>query len=172
MRYDAYFADTNNHKYKITLITNNSTANRKVLTLSDNPCTIEQASDGLFSPIKSRSCSIEYITQITDDLTDLYTIENHGVKAFVYEAIDDTKDIDDVNNVSVVFQGYTTPCSYNQPWIGVDNVTIEAVDAISTLKNIKYTVVEAKDETQFCAKILTKIVQSNVVKYKLLVENI
>lgn len=36
----------------------------------------------------------------------------------------------------------------------------------------KYTVVEAKDDTQFCAKILTKIVQSNVVKYKLLVENI
>ena len=145
MRYDAYFADTNNHKYKITLITNNSTANRKVLTLSDNPCTIEQTSNGLFSPIKSRSCSIEYITQITDDLTDLYTIENHGVKAFVYEAIDDANDIDDVNNISVVFQGYVTPCSYNQPWIGVDNVTIEAVDAISTLKNIKYTVVEADD---------------------------
>lgn len=35
-----------------------------------------------------------------------------------------------------------------------------------------YEVVEAKDETQFCAKILTRIPQSNVVKYKLLVENI
>lgn len=36
----------------------------------------------------------------------------------------------------------------------------------------KYDVVEAKDEAQFCAKIITKIPQSNVVKYKLLVENI
>ena len=36
----------------------------------------------------------------------------------------------------------------------------------------KYQVVEAKDDTQFCAKILTRIPQSNVVKFKLLVENI
>lgn len=36
----------------------------------------------------------------------------------------------------------------------------------------KYEVVESKDDTQFCAKILTRIPQSNVVKFKLLVENI
>lgn len=35
-----------------------------------------------------------------------------------------------------------------------------------------YDVAEVKDDSQFCAKILTKIPQSNVVKYKLVVENI
>lgn len=35
-----------------------------------------------------------------------------------------------------------------------------------------YAPAAAKDDSQFCAKVLTRIVQSNVIKYKLLVESV
>lgn len=53
---------THNTLYRVEIVTNNSTASSTELTFSDEPVVIETSSDSLFAPIKSRSCTIEIVT--------------------------------------------------------------------------------------------------------------
>jgi hypothetical protein len=82
--------------------------------------------------------------------TSYYNGKGEHVRAYVLK-VGDRYTLSDV-----IFDGTPEPGKY---------VTFDASTKM-------YSVVDAKDESQFCAKILTRIPQSNVVKYKLLVESL
>lgn len=132
MLYYGYFSDTRRHPYVVYITTNNSATQSQEITLSDTPCVISQVSDGIFSPIKSRTCTIEIVTE--EAIDDLYSPYAHGVEVEVF-------DIEDEDHPKRIFHGYNTPAAYSQPYAQrVDPLQVEAVDALSTLKNIKYSV--------------------------------
>ena len=126
MKYIGKFSNRNNELIEVNIITNDSDYQTTEITLGETPVVISQSSDGIFSPIKSRSCTITIVTN--DYFPDMYTSESHGTKVIV-------------NNVSkgeCIFYGFLTPCEYNQPYIYVNQLELEAVDALSTLKDFKY----------------------------------
>jgi len=59
---------------------------------------ISQSSDGIFSPIKSRSCTIKLVTK--DELFDIYSGSSHGTSVAV----------NNLTNSECLFYGYVTPC--------------------------------------------------------------
>lgn len=109
------------------------------ITLGGNPCTISQVSNGLFSPIKSRSCTIDVVTQ--DYLGyALYTPVARGIKVIVRRIQLDAVAISDM--YKVIFRGYVTPNVYDQTYKYLDNVSVECIDAISTLKEYRYSTID------------------------------
>jgi len=126
MKYLGQFTNRNNELIEVDIITNNSEAQTQEITLGDTPVVISQTSDGIFSPIKSRSCTITIVTN--DYFPDMYSSESHGTKVTV----------DNITKGERIFYGFLTPCEYNQPYIYLNQLELEAVDALSTLKDFKY----------------------------------
>ena len=131
MLYKGQFKSLENHNnklFEVQLITNNDDSESTELKLSHrSPVIITTESEGIFSPIKSRGCTI---TIITDEvIEDLYSPENQGVKVIVLNKTDNI----------IMFEGFLSPCSYSQPYAkSLDSLELEAVDSVSTLKNILY----------------------------------
>lgn len=131
MLYKGNFKSLENHSntlYEVVLITNNDDSETTEIKLSHkSPVIITTESDGLFSPIKGRACTI---TIVTDEIIpDLYSGENQGVSVSIKNKTDDI----------IIFEGFLSPCSYSQPYAkSEDTLELEAIDGISTLKNILY----------------------------------
>ena len=125
MLYTGQFA-AKNTKYQIDIQTGTSTVPVNI-TFTDTPCIIVSKSSGLFSPIKSRGCTIEILS--TEYYIDLYQPASRGAKVTIY-------DIE--NNNKKVFVGYLTPCAYDQDYTYLDSIELEAVDGISTGKDFKW----------------------------------
>lgn len=97
------------------------------LTFSgEEPVVIKMSSDGLFAPIKSRSCTIKLVTETP--YFDMYSPKADGTRVLI-ERLEDSE---------TLFKGYLTPCRYNQPYVNLDELELECVDSVSVLKNIKY----------------------------------
>lgn len=133
MLYTGKFSSNNNKVYQIDIVTDGNTTpwdgESGEITLSGTPCIISTYSDGLFSPIKSRSATIEMVS--TEYHMDLYQPSARGAKVSIY-------DITTVNNPKKIFHGYLTPCSYDQDFTYLDSIQLEAVDGISTSKEFEY----------------------------------
>lgn len=128
MKYFSTFKTITDETIEVKIITNNSESQETELTLAgESPVIISQtSSDGLFSPIKSRSCTITIIS--TETFFDMYSGSSHGTKVIVKNV---TRD-------ETLFFGYLTPCEYNQPFVYLNEIELEAVDAVSTLQDYKY----------------------------------
>ena len=126
MLYKSQFSDKNGKVYTMTIQTGTSTAEVPV-TMSGNPCIIQTSSDRLFSPIKSRSCTLEIV--VKDYIMDLYQTSSRGAKVRVKD--------DSTNNV--IFFGYLTPNVYDQDYTYLDTVQLECRDAVSTLQDYKFS---------------------------------
>lgn len=113
------------------------------LTFGETPCVITTESDGMFSPIKSRSCTIDIITDSW--LFDLYSPTAKGVQVRVKKGM------------ITQFFGYLTPNSYNQSYTYRDNVSLEAIDAVSVLKEFKYTTVDSIPKYQKIVDIIIRL---------------
>lgn len=113
----------------VQLVSNNLTTTTVPIKLAKNsPVKIEQSSDdGIFSAVKSRSCTI---TIITDRIyEELYTGSAQGVAVTITNTTKKT----------ILFEGYLTPCAYSQDFVTVgDSLELEAVDKLSTLENVNY----------------------------------
>lgn len=129
MKYTGRFKNVKNETIRVDIITNNSTSQEKeIYFASESPVVIVQKSpDNIFSPIKSRSCTITIITK--EVYLDMYSATSHGTKVI----------IDNLTTGKRVFFGYLTPCEYNQPYLYVNELELEAVDAVSSLHDFKYT---------------------------------
>lgn len=128
MLYKGYFSDANRRRYGVEIITNASSSEQTDILLGTDPCVIEQVSDGMFSPIKSRICRINIVTNSV--FVDMYSPYAHGVEV----------NVKDLDNDVVLFHGYNTPAVYNQGYAHrLETISLEAVDALSTLRNIKYS---------------------------------
>ena len=126
--YRGFFADKNNVRYRVDIQVGTNTTVTNIDLAYDQPCVITTESDGLFSPIKSRGCTINIVTKSTH--YDMWTPLSHGVSVKVYNDITNT----------VVFSGWMTPNQYSQNYSYQDNISLEAVDCLSTLENFNYTV--------------------------------
>lgn len=126
MLYIGEFSDINDNIYEVRINTGTSTVEVPI-TLSGNPVIITTSSDGLFSPIKSRSCSIEIVSPTY--YWDLYTPTSRGTTVRVNKKTEPTQ---------TLFFGYLTPCEYTQSYTYLDAITLEAVDALSTSRDFKW----------------------------------
>lgn len=130
MQYVGYFKDIHMASFGVQIITQ-GTPTQQEITLADNPVIIDVNSSGLFSPLKPKSCTINIESQT--GMFDLYTTNPFGVKVVVWNR--DTSE--------VLFEGYATPCQYNQSWTTIDTISLECVDTISLLKQIPYRQIDA-----------------------------
>lgn len=149
MRYVGEFSDINSNVYTVEIRSGTDFSNPKTLTLAtDSPVVISGVSDGLFSPIKSRSCSINIYFEDYD--LDLYEPTSRGTRVRVWSGDKD-------HPSQILFFGYLTPCSYNQTYTGGDVVTLEAIDAVSSCKDFKWI----SDGTyKNCSEIFRNILQN------------
>ena len=126
MLYTGVFRSVSDVKYTVEIVTNNSREESVKLTFSSEPVVIETDSDGLFSPIKSKSATITLITK--DIYFDLYSSAAQDVPVTIYR------------NENVIFCGYLSPCVYSQDWDYNTEFELEAVDRLSTLQYYKYEI--------------------------------
>ena len=150
MLYFSEFKSLENHTnklYRVELITNKDDSDTHELQLSyKSPVIIETDSEGIFSPIKARSCTI---TILTDEvIPDLYTPENQGISVVVKNITDN----------EIVFEGFVTPIAYSQPYAkSLDTLELEVIDGISSLKNIPYTQISNTRTIKTVQEILYKV---------------
>lgn len=138
MKYIGTFRDKYNQTFQVIIVTNNDASEETELTFTfESPVIITQSSsDGIFSPIKSRGCTV--VLESKDEYWDIFSAESHGTSLVV-------------NNLSkpeCVFQGWVTPCQYNQPYNYLNEIEIEAVDCISTLQDFDFEYVRGKQSYQ------------------------
>lgn len=131
MLYRGTFSDVNSNIYKVEIRTGSSTELYPITLASTSPVLIEGSSEGLFSAIKSRSCSINILC--TEYIPDLYEPSSRGTRVRI-----STGGVDVVGDT--LFYGYLTPVQYDQTYSNtMDVITLEAVDAISTSKDYKFS---------------------------------
>lgn len=126
MLYKAYFTDIHNIPYLVEITTPESGSTEYELTLAGDPVIVSVEGGELYSPIKPTSCTINIMSD--GGLFDLYTINPQSVTVVVRRR----------DNDEILFKGYATPMQYGQDWTTIDTLTLECVDLVSSLKNIKY----------------------------------
>lgn len=147
MKYEGRFRTKADEVIQVIIITNYSTTEEKKLTFSnESPVIISQSSDGIFSAIKSRSCTIKVVTK--EVYFDIYSGSSHGTSVAV----------NNLTTSECLFFGYVTPCEYNQPYLYNNEIEIEAVDAISTLQDFKYTYLNGYESSVAISQIIKKLV--------------
>ena len=135
MFYRGYFKDIDDNKFTVTVnVKDGNNTQGADLMLDDNPVTISWDSpEGLYSPIKSRSCSIRIRSR--QGMFNLYTPDPWGIEVTVVKG----RPNEAGSVITTLFKGFATPCQYNQSWTFSDVITLECVDIISVLKDIPYT---------------------------------
>lgn len=132
----------------VLIATDNTSFNSRTFTelrATGNPITLEQDSDDLFSPIKPLGATIRILTDRY--IPELYTSDPQGIKV---QITNDTQG-------TTLYVGYVTPCIYTQEYTNIDELEIECVSPLSTLKYIDYDFVNGspeiaswKDIIQYC----------------------
>ena len=147
MKYEGRFRTLKDEMIQVVIITNNDASQEEEIFFADeSPVMISQSSDGIFSPIKSRSCTIKLVTK--DVYFDIYSGSSHGTSVAV----------NNLTNSECLFYGYVTPCQYNQPYLYNNEIEIEAVDAISTLQDFKYSYLNGKESSVAIIDIIKKLI--------------
>lgn len=138
MNFYGYFNNREGTHYGIEISTPTG-AQEVDLMLSDSPAILKTSSRGLFSPIKSRSLTVEILSK--DYYFDLYEPTSRGTHVKLFEFEYQTGHEGDVNHINIIknyFFGYLKPVSYSQDFTYLDKIQLEAVDAVSTCKDFKW----------------------------------
>ena len=145
--YKGIFKDIDETAYTVIIDAHiNGTSTEEEITMGESPCIISSSSDDIFSPIKSRSCTLEILTKRW--LFDLYSSTAKGIPVRVQKGL------------NTVFFGYLTPNSYDQSYTYIDNISLEAVDAVSVLKNYDYVPVNGNPSYQSLISIITTLLDN------------
>ena len=155
MKYTGRFKNVNGETIQVNIITNNDQSQETELTFAnESPVVIVQDSrDGIFSPIKSRSCTITIVAQ--EPYYDMYSGTSHGTKIVV----------NNLGTGECLFYGYLTPCEYNQPYLYLNVIELEAVDAVSTLQDFKYELVNSSESNIRTIKDIVVYCLYNIAGY-------
>lgn len=146
MLYTGKFSDLNGKVYNVDIHTGTSTLPNPI-TFSGSPCIITSVSDGLFAPIKSRSCSLEIVSK--EYIMDLYQTVSRNAKVT----------IKDESNNEFIFFGYLTNNEYDQDYTYLDTIQLNAVDAISSLKDFRFQTVSANPQYVTMMSIVTSLIK-------------
>ena len=126
MIYTGVYKNIDNENIVVTIRIDDGNNYTEPLLLAENAVTVTSVSDSLFSPIKAQTATIRVLTNKI--YSNIYSnTDKHG-KVYI---TNQTKQ-------NQIFRGYVTPNIYNQEYVGLDELEIEAVSAVSTLKHIKY----------------------------------
>lgn len=149
MLYYSNFKDINNKNYKVRITTNGDTSKTKEIVLG-TPAFVTEVETGdsnLYKPIKGQTATVKIVTN--DYLFDLYSSAAQQNKV---ELLD--------NNDKLIWGGYVTPNLYQQGYENdVEEIEIEATDAISSLQYIPYTPVSGKKEIVTFWSIINHIIK-------------
>lgn len=161
MRYIGEFEALNLNIYRLEIDTKKGSGT-KYLTLGGNPFITEMSVDEeqIYTPIKGTSATIEILTD--DYIFDMYSENPTDTQVKLINTSDNNK---------VEWSGYITPQIFNQSFeLGINAFSIEAVDGLSALENIKY-VSTNKDALTF-EEIIKKILSNIDVKYMFVSDNV
>lgn len=155
MKYTGRFKDITDKGYFLQITTDDEETTTKELTLGTPPFLVsyEGGGDTLYKPIKYSSATL---TVATDTIfANMYSGKNQGTKITL---TDDQR---------TLWCGYITPNVYNQAYNGViENLEVECVDALSTLKNVEYTTIgNFKDIVSFSSIFCHVLAKCNCYKY-------
>lgn len=126
MRYQTTFKNINGKEYTFYIpIKDTDLESDPIPFTLTNDVTIRVSSNSLFAPIKSRSLSFTMLSK--DYYMGLYQAESRKAQVTI---------TDDEDNI--IFRGYIQPNVYSQNFTYIDEITIEAVDAISTAKDFDW----------------------------------
>ena len=126
MRYIGEFTALNGHDYKVT-ITTAAEGEDKIMTLGAEPFVTAMDTDGgtIYAPAKYSAATVGVITG--DYMFDVYSPTAQGTKVVLSDAS------------GVVWTGYASPNLYDMGFVRErEDISIECVDALSTLRNYKY----------------------------------
>lgn len=126
MRYIAEFTNRSGEDIEVLITTEKEESSVTKIMLSGDPVQIEMDANSLMDPIKSQSATISILTY--KPYFDMYSSIATGVSVKITNT---TKGI-------VIFQGFTTPCIYNQDFKHLDTIQLECISGISALEFIKY----------------------------------
>lgn len=153
-QYIGEFTNINDVSYKVEITTekNNTIHN---ITLGENPFETEMNSEekNIYSPIKGSGATIEIV--VDEYIFDLYSESPTGSKV----------KITDVTNNEIVWVGYITPQMFSQSFqLGLNTISVEAIDCISVLENMNYESANKEILTfeQILIKILSKVDVQNM----------
>ena len=139
LRYYSNFKSIEEKVYCIEIYTLLATKADELL-LSSSPMQVEYEADELYKPLKLSNAVVEVLTGKI--LSDLYTGENHGVEIRLYNVTDDVLE----------WFGYLTPNLYSGDYISsLDRLSLEAVDTLASLDNIKYSYIS--ENGNFCTML-------------------
>lgn len=129
MNIQGQFRNVKNELITVTITTNKDGEDIVIgsngLYFGGNPVIINQEIDDTFTTIIRKSCVINLVTK------------NYvGNKLFSYNARD--IEITVMNGNDCLFWGYVDPNTFNQPFIGLDEFSITAIDYLSTLQYYNY----------------------------------
>lgn len=136
LRYYSNFKSIEEKTYRIEIYTLLATKSEELL-LSSSPMQVEYETDELYKPLKMSNAVVEVLTGKV--LSDLYTGENQGVEIRLYNITEDVLE----------WFGYLTPNLYSGDYVSnLDSLNLEAIDALASLENIKYSYIS--DDGSFC----------------------
>lgn len=131
MLYIGQFRDIKGQLYTVKVVTNDSTASSKELTMGVPPFETEmdKSSNNIYRPAKYVSATARF--RLDSDL-NLYTGQAHGVKVTLYKGGTDSTD--------VAWTGWGSPEAYSMAYVMPrEDFSLECVDGLSSLQYIKYT---------------------------------
>lgn len=168
--YRGSFADIEDNVYVVDIQVKNLTDDGTIHELifsDDSPCIITTKSEGLFSPIKSRGCTLSLVT--SELLLNIWSSTTQGVEVNVYNTNGWDVDMTSTSIPAVytcIFHGFLTPCAYTQGYSdSIETLELEAVEALSTLKDIDYTPYNGTDNQIVAFKYILKKLLYDVCGY-------
>lgn len=134
------FYDIDNNLITVTIIKNDGT--NETLTIGENglyfagePITIETDLTSTFDPIIRKSCTINLLTDYY--IGDLLWAENQqNINVTIMRGSD------------IIFAGFVEPNTFSQPFVELDEFSINCIDALSALQYYNYKDIRFDDYPQ------------------------
>ena len=155
LRYYSDFNDIDNNDLRIEIYKDTDEAvSAEELLLSADAVSIEYKSDDLFKSLKQSGCSVNVFTK--NVLTELYTGKINEIIIKIYR------------NGTFFWYGYLTPNVYSSEFSSdYDLLSLEFIDTIAQLDNIKYAYIDGTQNIQSFYSIITSILDK-IDKYKVI----
>ena len=126
LKYYSNFKDRDNNSIRIEIYTSTNTGASEEVLMPADTVTIEYTADSIFDSLKPSKASVNLL--VRDLATSLFTGTLNGTMIKVKR------------NDELFWFGYVQPNVYTQPYKNYyDSLTLQCIDTIAQLKNVKYT---------------------------------
>lgn len=150
-KYVGEFTSMDGKDYRLEIETKTGSGTTNII-LGSNPFTTEMDSEGdsiIYSPINGTTATMEIVVE--NYYFDLYSEYPTNTKVSLIETS---------NNNNIVWVGYLTPQMFSQSFkLGLDTISLEAIDSLSVLDSLKYNAPDKQNLTfeQIIRKILSNV---------------